>query len=373
VVRASPRRDGVSVFQAGGRPPGLDSPAQRREHARPMETPLSSPSSEPLPAPSPQSVLVTGAFGNVGRHVLRELLARGHKVRAFALPTAAPRRDAARFPGVEGWGGDLRDAAQGQRAGEGQEAVAHLAFLLPPASERDPDRARAVNVEGARHLVAALEARAPGARFLYSSSYAVFGDTRNADGLLTPDSPVSAISRYNEHKLEVEGLLRASRLRWCILRLGVVLSAEQVLRQKLDPLFFDLPADCRQEFVHGDDVAAAFAACLQTEEAFGKVLLIGGGKSGQLEYLDLINRSLGVLGIPPLPEEAFSAEARQGGGWMDTRESQRLLGYQRWTFEAHLEDTARKAGARRWAARAVGPLIRWYLLRLSPYYRRNPG
>ena len=77
------------------------------------------------------------------------------------------------------------------------------------------------------------------------------------------------------------------------------------------------------------------------------------------------------MGIGALPAEAFSTEARQGGGWMDTSESERLLGYQRWTFDEHLKDVAAKAGYRRVLGRAFGPLVRWYLVRGSPYYRRS--
>jgi nucleoside-diphosphate-sugar epimerase len=44
-------------------------------------------------------VLITGAFGNVGSHSLRELLARGHTVRAFDVPTPANQKIARRYAG----------------------------------------------------------------------------------------------------------------------------------------------------------------------------------------------------------------------------------------------------------------------------------
>jgi hypothetical protein len=58
---------------------------------------------------------------------------------------------------------------------------------------------------------------------------------------------------------------------------------------------------------------------------------------------------------------------------MDTAESQRLLGYQRCTFEQHLAEISARAGYRKWAGRWLGPLIRSYLVRRSPYYRRGNG
>ncbi|NUU26382.1 MAG: NAD(P)H-binding protein, partial [Streptomycetaceae bacterium] len=49
------------------------------------------------------AVLVTGATGNVGRHVVAELLRRGQRVRALTRDPAGARLP----PGVEAVGGDL--------------------------------------------------------------------------------------------------------------------------------------------------------------------------------------------------------------------------------------------------------------------------
>ncbi|WP_223263469.1 NAD-dependent epimerase/dehydratase family protein [Rhodococcus sp. MTM3W5.2] len=45
------------------------------------------------------NLLLTGAFGNIGSHVLAELLARGHRVRCLALDTPEDRRRARGFAG----------------------------------------------------------------------------------------------------------------------------------------------------------------------------------------------------------------------------------------------------------------------------------
>jgi nucleoside-diphosphate-sugar epimerase len=316
-------------------------------------------------------VLVTGAFGNIGRHVVRALLAQGHAVRAFDLPTPANRRQARKLGAVETCWGDLEDPAAIARAVEGRDDVVHLAFVLPNTSERRPEEARRVNVDGSRRLIDAMRAMDAPPRLLFASSYAVHGDTLGCDDLLGPDSPVAPLNEYTRHKVEVEQILRESGLVWCILRLGAVLSTESVLGGRIDPLIFDLPPGARQEFVHSDDAALAMARCLRVDEAWGRTLMIGGGPDCQVEYRDLINRSLGALGIGPLPDAAFSEVARQGGGWMDTTESERLLGYQRRSFAAHLADLEARAGFRRWAGRLAGPLIRWQILRRSPYLNQG--
>jgi len=66
-------------------------------------------------------VLVTGAAGNVGGHVVRELRARGASVRAFVRD---PGRATERFgPDVEPAVGDLDDPATVRRAMRGVDAV----------------------------------------------------------------------------------------------------------------------------------------------------------------------------------------------------------------------------------------------------------
>jgi len=105
-------------------------------------------------------VLVTGAFGLLGRSTIEALLARGHEVRAFDIEKPAAVRAARPFRGkVETVWGDIRSESQVAAAAEDVEAAVHLAFILPPLSEKDPDSARRVNVDGTAGLIEALKAR----------------------------------------------------------------------------------------------------------------------------------------------------------------------------------------------------------------------
>lgn len=315
-------------------------------------------------------VLVTGAWGHIGAYTVRELLAQGHTVRALDLPTRANRRRAAQAGApVERCWGDMRNTADIERAVAGQEAVVHLAFLLPPWSERRPDLAREVNVEGSRRLISALRAQAAPPRLLFASSFSVHGDTLPDEALLTPDSPLRPLNHYNAHKVAVEELVRESGLPWCILRFGAVLSSD--LDRGFDPVIFDLPPAAKQEFVHPADAALAIANCLSEAAAWGKIWMIGGGPGCQLRYGDMINRLLGAAGIGPLPASAFSPVARQGGGWMDTAAGQQLLRYQRHTFEQYLAEFGTRVGWRRRLLRLLNPAICWYMVRQAQGGRKD--
>lgn len=315
-------------------------------------------------------VLVTGAFGNIGTHTLAELRARGHQVRAFDLPTPANRAAAAQAdPAIDIHWGDLCQPAEVAAAVAGQEAVIHLAFVIPRlsrtgiSSEARPDWARTVNVDGTRHLIEALRALPSPPRLLFASSLHVFGRTQDQRPPRTIADPVQPVEHYAHHKVECEALVRASGLKWAILRLPATLP----IRPILDPGMFDVPLANRIEFAHGGDVAAAFANALEQPAVWGRLLLIGGGPRCQFYYGDLVRRILNAVGVGMLPAEAF-ALTPYSTDWLDTAESEALLHYQRHTLEDYLRDLRAALGRRRLLIQAVRPWLRLWLLRQSPFF-----
>ena len=120
--------------------------------------------------------LVTGATGFLGRHLVRELVAHGTAVRAFARSpeTAAPLREL----GVEVAAGDILDVESVRRAAQGCECIFHLAGVVAH-NQQDRSRMRAVNVEGTRSLLAAAE---PSARVVHVASVAALGFVSSQQG-----------------------------------------------------------------------------------------------------------------------------------------------------------------------------------------------
>lgn len=320
----------------------------------------------------PDLVLVTGAFGNLGRTVVDHLVREGLRVRAFDLPAAARRRAAALPPEVEVCAGDITRAADVERAAAGVDAVAHLAALLPPLSERQPEVARRVNVAGTRLLVEALCRQRPGAPFVLASSCSVYGPAQAARGLAGAESPTEATDVYTETKLAAEELLRASDLSWVIFRLGAAIEGSAAAT---DPivlrLMFEIDPEHPIELVHGEDVARAVARALAVPAAHRRVLPIGGGASCRLTQVQLLELSLGVVGVTNLPRKAFG-RAPYYTSWLDTAESQRLLDYQRHDLAAIRRDLEARFGRWRPLLRVAAPLVRRGLLRLSGPYRGAP-
>ena len=74
------------------------------------------------------------------------------------------------------------------------------------------------------------------------------------------------------------------------------------------------------------------------------------------------------MGVGKLPEEAFDSTPF-AVDWLDTTESQRLLHYQRRDLDDYIQEMVTLLGYRRYLIQVFRPIVRWWLLRKSPYLR----
>lgn len=157
------------------------------------------------------TLLLTGATGLVGSRLLPRLASAGFDCRALV------RRDTALPDGVTAVRGDIDDPATLGSAVEGVDAVVHLAALFRTGDEEAIWRA---NLDGTRHLVEAVAAHAPTARFIMASTGNVYDET--AERPSRESDSCSPKAAYPASKLAAEDLLRQSGLAWSILRLPFV-------------------------------------------------------------------------------------------------------------------------------------------------------
>jgi nucleoside-diphosphate-sugar epimerase len=313
-------------------------------------------------------VLITGAFGNIGTSAIDKLLKQGHQVRGFDLKTGANEKTAQRLKGqIEVVWGNVSNPDDVSTAVKDQDVVIHLAFIMPPASENRPEWSREINIGGTQNILNAMKTISPSSKIIFSSSLSVFGDTQNQTPPRTVSDPVQPVDNYTNHKVECEGLLQESGLGWCVFRFAVVPPMQLSGVEEL-PKMFDFPLDMRIEFVHPRDAGLALANAVSCEEVWGKILLIGGGPSGQLYYRDFIGRMMEAMGIGMLPDRAFGSKAAYND-WLDTSESQKLLNYQQHSFDEFVQEVASSLGYKRYIIPLFRPLIRRWILGKSPYYR----
>jgi nucleoside-diphosphate-sugar epimerase len=156
-------------------------------------------------------LILTGATGLVGSRLLPRLSEAGFTCRALV------RGEVALPAGTTAVRGDLADPESLQPAVEGAGAVVHLAALF---RTDDEDAIWRVNRDGTRNLIAAVEAHAPGARFvMVSTSNVYYADAPRPSRETDECRPTAA---YPASKMAAEEILSKSRLNWSILRLPFV-------------------------------------------------------------------------------------------------------------------------------------------------------
>jgi UDP-glucose 4-epimerase len=129
-------------------------------------------------------VLVTGANGFLGQHVVRVFLARGVGVRALVRP--GQPIDQFDWSGhVDVYRDDLRSPCDLRSAFDGVDVLVHLAAAV--RGDRGPQFA--TTVAGTRHLLAAMAATAT-SRLVLVSSFAVYGFDA-IEGTLDENAPLA--------------------------------------------------------------------------------------------------------------------------------------------------------------------------------------
>jgi len=336
------------------------------------------------------TILVTGAFGQVGKRCAQILLDRGRTVIATDLSTDKTVAAAAELS--VGAGRlvpayvDLLDPAAVRElvAAHRPEAIIHLAAIVSPPSYRNPGLARRVNVGGTENLLGAAAALPHPPLFLMASSAAVYG-SRNPyrhPERITPDTPVDPIDQYGQDKVLAEAAIRASGLPYAMFRLGGVISPDTQSTFSGDHLLLvrSIPGDNRMHAVDARDVALAFANGVDREATIaGKVLLIGGNESYVMLQRDLEDDLMAGVGLgrlgpsASLPGDPSDDRGWSFTGWFDTTESQALLDFQEHDWHQTLAWLGESQGQLRPVLRALGPILRPVLRTALKLQRRAEG
>ena len=150
-------------------------------------------------------VLVTGAGGFIGSHLVEHLVEKGARVRAFVRYTS--RGDVAllralpdeAFDKIEIVRGDLRDASALQRAMDECEYVFHLGALIAiPYSYVHPREVIETNVIGTLNVLEAARLTKP-KRIIHTSTSEVYGTAKFVP--ISESHPLQGQSPYSASKI----------------------------------------------------------------------------------------------------------------------------------------------------------------------------
>jgi nucleoside-diphosphate-sugar epimerase len=264
-------------------------------------------------AAKPPRVLVTGAGGFIGSHVLDQLLELEERVRVFDLPGAV--KNIEQPERVEVLTGDLMDEAALAKAVRGVEIVYHLAGLMPGSSETD---LRRVNVKGTENLLRACAEAGTIRRFVFTSSVAVYA------GAFTPEEwPINEnsqldlawpedLGKYGRSKIAAEVLLKQYSkefdFEYTILRPSTCYGVggshvEELVQQILkNPQLGHGPAaELTRQLIHIRDLSDVIVRAGTRPAAANEIFTVAGGEAYTFANIaSLIRRLNGTPGRPGL-------------------------------------------------------------------------
>ena len=258
------------------------------------------------------SVLVTGAGGFVGSHLVEELIRQGHEVRALV-----------EYNSRSSWGwleatsdeiksevdvtlGDVRDPNGVRAAVKGCGAVYHLAALIAiPYSYHSPDTYVDTNVKGTLNVLQAARDQGVG-RVVHTSTSEVYGTAQFVP--ITEDHPLQGQSPYAASKIGADQLAlsfyRSFDLPVAVARPFNTYGPRQSARAVIPTIATQI-ADGRRaidlgalhptrDFTYVQDTVEAFIAVGESPETVGEVVNIGSGH--EISIGDLAHLIAGVMG-----------------------------------------------------------------------------
>ncbi len=321
------------------------------------------------------NILLTGSFGNIGRSTLKALFKENYNITCFDIPSKTnkkfEKKQQKKYNFHTIWG-DIRNQEIIAEAVKKQDCIIHLAGITPPLTQRKPELAHQINVLGTEHLVKEALKQKKLPKIIFSSSISIYGPQALDSPPRNVEHQVNPIDVYTSTKVETERLIINSGLPWTIFRITAVPSLS--LRENEMELLYDMPMEQKIEFVHPYDVGQALANAVIAETE-GRILMIGGGKECQYINRTFISKYLDTLGIGVLPEAVFRIPKRESEwyytNWLETEESQKLLKYQKHTFDDYLLEIKKKLIFTRFVIFLFRPFIRRMLIKRSPYYEIN--
>jgi len=170
-------------------------------------------------------ILITGAFGNIGKAVIEEAHKRQHEIIVFEIDNKKTRKTAEKYKKQikQVIFGDVRSPEAVKRPVEQCDAVIHLVAIIPPVSKRNRELTMDINYGGTINLVNAIKSTKREIPFVFTSSASVMGPTQLQDKLVSRSDPLIVTGNYEESKIKCEMYLGKNADNYLIFRLAGVL------------------------------------------------------------------------------------------------------------------------------------------------------
>ena len=240
-----------------------------------------------------KKILVTGADGFIGSHLVESLVNQGYKVKAFTLYNSFNKwgwldsLDKSVLSEIEVFAGDIRDPYGVKNAMVGCDAVLHLAALIAiPYSYHSPDTYIDTNIKGTLNILqAARELKVK--RVIHTSTSEVYGTARFVP--ITEEHPLQGQSPYSASKIGADQLAfsfyASFELPVITIRPFNTYGPRQSARAVIPTIITQLANGVEslklgsvhptRDFNYVQDTVDGFIAALKAENAFGETVNLG--------------------------------------------------------------------------------------------------
>jgi len=260
-----------------------------------------------------RNVLVTGAGGFIGSHLVERLVRAGANVRAFTRYNSRGdggmlrQLDSSIIDQIEIVAGDLRDEDAVRKIVKDRQTVFHLGALISiPYSYHHPGEVVSTNVIGTMNVL--LASRDLGVeRLVHTSTSEVYGTARSAP--ISEAHPLQGQSPYSASKIGadklVESFWRAYNLPAVTVRPFNTYGPRQSARAVIPTIITQaLTADCirlgsletRRDFTYVRDTVGGFLRAALTPDVTGEEINLGTGRD--ISIGELAERIVVQVGRP---------------------------------------------------------------------------
>lgn len=306
-----------------------------------------------------KTVVVTGAGGFIGSHVVEQLVREGASVRAMLRYTSRGQRGCLDLlpedvlSGVAITLGDVRDFDAVREVTRGADAVFHLAALIGiPYSYEHPQEVIDTNVGGTSNVLLAAKELGTLERVVLTSTSEVYGSAVRVP--MDEDHPLQAQSPYSATKIAGDALglsfHRSFGLPVTIVRPFNAYGPRQSARAVIPTIVSQAVAgetlklgtlDTRRDFTFVEDTARAFVQIGGSDASAGEVVNAGSGREVTIREIvqkvgEITGRDLGVETDEQRLRPSKSEVTRL---LSDSSKADRLAG---WRAEITLEEGLRR-------------------------------
>lgn len=258
-----------------------------------------------------KSVLVTGAGGFIGSHLVERLYAEGAKVRAFVRYNSRGEAGLLRqlpsetLTQIEIIGGDIRDSSAIFTASEGAEIIFHLGALISiPYSYVHPREVTESNIIGTLNVLEAARHHKT-SRVIHTSTSEVYGTARYAP--INEAHPLQGQSPYSASKIGADKLAESFHLSFNVPVVTVrpfnTFGPRQSARAVIPTIITQALAgkviklgnlDTTRDFTYVEDTVEGFLKAAQADGVEGGTFNLGTGE--EIRVGDLADRIISATG-----------------------------------------------------------------------------